>query len=149
MTPSAQELLRRALIMRRVRAVIAILVPVEMLLYVPPPRVASALEPASASLAVGLAIVAVIAVSAAVHRRVTDAAALVRWGRLELAADTVIALAVLQVFAFDQFSSIWTILVIVVLEGAFRESLRGAIAVWAAAGLVYAGIQVHAAEVYP
>jgi diguanylate cyclase (GGDEF)-like protein len=146
---SVGELQRRALVMRRIRAVIAVLVPVEMLLYVPPPNVASALRPGFASVVVASAIVTVIAMSAAVHRRVNDPGALVRWGRLELAADTAIALGVLQVFAFDQFSSIWTVLVIVVLEGAFREGLRGALGVWAAANVVYAAIQVNAAIAYP
>jgi diguanylate cyclase (GGDEF)-like protein len=148
-TPAVEDLQRRALVMRRVRAVIGVLVPVEMFLYVPPANLASALNPIVGSVAVVVAIAAVVALSATVHRRVTTPEALVRWGRLELAADTTIALGVLQVFAFDQFSSIWTVLVIVVLEGAFRESLRGALIVWASTSVVYAGIQVHASAVYP
>jgi diguanylate cyclase (GGDEF)-like protein len=148
-TPQLEDLQRRALVMRRIRAVIAVLVPVELLLYVPPPHVASALEAVPTSIAVVVAILSVVALSATVHRRVTDPVALVRWGRLELAADAAIALGILQVFAFDQFSSIWTVLVIVVLEGAFRESLRGALTTWAVTMLLYAGIQVHAAAVYP
>ncbi|MDT7573263.1 MAG: hypothetical protein QOE05_3437 [Actinomycetota bacterium] len=149
MMPSVEDLQRRALVMRRIRAVIAVLVPVEMFLYVPPPHVASALHPGPTSAGAVSAILVVIALSAFVHRRVDAPAALVRWGRLELAADAAIALALLQVFAFDQFSSIWTVLVIVVLEGAFRESLRGAIVTWAAVNVVYAGIQVNAAAAFP
>jgi diguanylate cyclase (GGDEF)-like protein len=149
MTPALEDLRRRALVMRRVRAALAILVPVEMLLYVPPPSVASALDPGPTSFVVAAALLLVVACSAAVSRRVQDSVALLRWGRLELAADAAIALAVLQVFAFDQFSSIWTVLVIVVLEGAFREGVRGALVTWAAATAVYTGIQVHAAHVYP
>jgi diguanylate cyclase (GGDEF)-like protein len=137
------------MVMRRIRALIAVLVPVEMLLYVPPPHVVSALHPVQASIVVAASILAVVTLSAVVHRRVTDVAALIRWGRLELGADALIALGVLQAFAFDQFSSIWTVLVIVVLEGAFRESLRGALVMWAAVNVVYVGIQVHAAAVYP
>lgn len=147
--PPLEDLQRRALVMRRIRAVIALLVPVEMFLYVPPPHVASALHPTAASTGVVATILAVIAVSAAVHRRVTDPVALIRWGRLELAADALVALGVLQVFAFDQFSSIWTVLVIVVLEGAFREGLRGAVVMWGAVTVVYAGIQVQASWAYP
>jgi diguanylate cyclase (GGDEF)-like protein len=120
-----------------------------MYLYVPPPNIASALHPMLVSIAVVVGIAAIIAASATVHRRVTDPTALARWGRIELGADAVIALGVLQVFAFDQFSSIWTVLVIVVLEGAFRESLRGAVVTWAAVNIVYAGIQVKAAATYP
>jgi diguanylate cyclase (GGDEF)-like protein len=149
MMASVDDLRRSALVMRRIRLVIAVLVPVEMFLYVPPPHVTSALHPLSASVAVVAAILSVIATSAVVHRRVTDPVALVRWGRLELAADGLIALGVLQAFAFDQFSSIWTVLVIVVLEGAFRESLRGALVAWAGLNVVYAGIQVHAASTFP
>jgi diguanylate cyclase (GGDEF)-like protein len=144
-----EDLQRRAFVMRRVRAVIAVLVPIEMYLYVPPPNIASALHPMLVSIAVVVGIAAIIAASATVHRRVTDPTALARWGRIELGADAVIALGVLQVFAFDQFSSIWTVLVIVVLEGAFREGLRGALVTWASAYAVYAGIQVHAAAVFP
>lgn len=149
MTPPAEELQRRALVMRRIRMVIAALVPVEMFLYVPPPHVPSPLRPLAASVAVVGALVGVVAVSAVVHRHVANPAALVRWGRLELGADCAIVLGLLEIFAFDQFSAIWTVLVIVVLEGAFRESLRGAIATWAAVTAVYAGIQVHAAFAYP
>jgi diguanylate cyclase (GGDEF)-like protein len=146
---SVEDLQRRALVMRRIRVVIAVLVPVEMFLYVPPPHVASALRPLPASLAVMTAILAVVTLSAVVHRRVDDPATLVRWGRIEITADALIALGLLQAFAFDQFSSIWTVLVIVVLEGAFRESLRGAVATWAGVNIVYAGIEVHAAAAYP
>ena len=149
MRPQIEDLQRRALVMRRMRSVIALLVPVEMFLYVPPPQVASALHPLIASAISVSVILAVVATSAFVHRRVTEVTALVRWARLELAADAVIALGLLQVFAFDQFSSIWTVLVIVVLEGAFRESLRGAIVTWAAVNVVYAGIQINAAANYP
>jgi diguanylate cyclase (GGDEF)-like protein len=146
---AVEDLRRRALVMRRIRLVIAVLVPVEMFLYVPPPNVASALRPMLSSVVVVAAILAVNAVSAVVQRRVSDPHPLVRWARLELGADALIALGVLQAFSFDQFSSIWTVLVIVVLEGAFRESLRGAMVSWAAVNVVYAGIQVHAAAVYP
>jgi diguanylate cyclase (GGDEF)-like protein len=149
MTPPVDDLQRRALVMRRIRAVIAVLIPFEVLLYVPPPSIATRMNPLATSIAAVAAILAVTTMSAAVHRRVNDAAALVRWARAELVADAAIALGLLQVFAFDQFSSIWTVLVIVVLEGAFRESLRGALLVWGGSNLVYAGIQVNASAVYP
>ncbi len=148
-TPAVEDLQRRALVMRRVRAVLAVLVPVEMLLYVPPPSIASALHPWAASAVVVGALVLVTAASAAVHRRITDATGLQRWARAELAADTLITLSILQVFAFDQFSSIWTVLVIVVLEGAFRESRQGAIGVWIGSTVAYVAIQVHAAAAFP
>jgi diguanylate cyclase (GGDEF)-like protein len=147
--PPVEDLQRRALVMRRIRAVIAVLVPVEILLYVPPPHVATALSKVPTLVAVVSTLLIVIATSAATHRRVSDPAALVRWSRLELVADALIALGILQVFSFDQFSSIWTVLVIVVLEGAFRESLRGALLMWASTTVVYAGIQVRAAFAYP
>jgi diguanylate cyclase (GGDEF)-like protein len=149
MTPPVEDLLRRALVMRRVRAAIALLVPIEVFLYVPPPHVHSTIHPLPVAIASLASIVGVIALSAAVHRRVSDRTALARWARAEVMADAVIALALLQLFAFDQFSSIWTVLVIVVLEGAFRESLRGAVIVWAGCYAVYAGIQVLAAVQHP
>jgi diguanylate cyclase (GGDEF)-like protein len=149
MTAPIEDLQRRALVMRRIRAVIAVLVPVEVFLYVTPPHVQATLHPMRTAVIAVSAILAVIATSAFVYRRVTAPTALVRWGRLELAADAAIALWLLQVFAFDQFSSIWTVLVIVVLEGAFRESLRGAVVTWAAVNVVYTVIQVRAAATYP
>jgi diguanylate cyclase (GGDEF)-like protein len=148
-TPALQDLRRRALIMRRIRIVIALLVPVEMGLYVPPPSVASALSPIQASLLIVPAVLVIVALSAAVHRTSSNPSVLARWARIELGADAAVSLAILQVFAFDQFSSIWTVLVIVVLEGAFRESLRGAITTWAGTGIVYAVIQIRAANLYP
>jgi len=149
MTPAVEELQRRALVMRRLRVVVSGLVPVLMFLYVPPPGVASQLDPARTSVALVLALLVVTAASAAVHRLVATAPALARWSRLELAADTLICLGILQVFSFDQFSSIWTILVVVSLEGAFREGRRGALIAWSASGVVYAGMQVVAAARFP
>lgn len=149
MTSPVEDLLRRALVMRRIRTVIAILVPVELLLYVPPPQIASPLRPIPSAVSIMAALLLVVAISAAVHRRVSSPTALRRWSRLELATDAIIALAVLQLFAFDQFSAIWTILVIVVLEGAFRDGVRGAVTTWVASYAVYTGIQLYAARVYP
>lgn len=144
-----EDLLRRALVMRRLRAAIAVLVPVEMLLYVPPPHVTSPLHPIPVSLAAVLALAAVITSSAVVHRRVADVAVLARWAWAELVADSLIALGILQAFTFDQLSSLWTVLVIVVLEGAFRGGLRGALLVWAGTQAVYVAIQLEAAHRYP
>lgn len=149
MTASGAELQRRALVMRRIRVILAVLVPVEMFLYIPPPHMVSPLRPLPASLGVAGALLAVTALSALVHRRVRDAARLTDWASVELVADVAICLGVLQLFAFDQLSSIWTVLVIVVLEGAFRASLRGAVAVGAGGYAVYAGIQVYAAHAFP
>jgi diguanylate cyclase (GGDEF)-like protein len=148
-TAAVQDLRRRAFIMRRIRVVIAALIPVEMLLYIPPPSIASALSPVLTSLLMVPAVLLIVAVSAAVHRKVDDPMVLARWARVELCADAAVALAILKVFEFDQFSSIWTVLVIVVLEGAFRAGLRGAIATWIGTGVVYAAIQIQAAQLYP
>jgi diguanylate cyclase (GGDEF)-like protein len=149
MTPTLDDLVRRALVMRRLRAAIAVLVPVEMLLYVPPPHVDSALHPVPVSLAVILALSAVIASSAAVHRQVQDVGVLARWAWAELVADGLIVLGILQAFAFDQFSSLWTMLIIIALEGAFRGGLRGALLAWAGSQTVYVAIQLEAAHRYP
>jgi diguanylate cyclase (GGDEF)-like protein len=148
-TPLVEELTRRALVMRRVRAVMGILIPLEMLLYVPPRSIPGALDPVRSAAFVVASLLLLTVSSAAVHRRAKDAPTLIRWARVELATDAAIVLAVLQTFAFDQFSSIWTVLVIVVLEGAFREGLGGALVVWAATGTAFVGIQVAAASAYP
>ena len=133
--------------MRWVRLAIAALVPVEMVLYVPPPGIESPLDPRAASLGVVAALVTLTVVSVVVHRRGLQD--LRRWARVEIACDAIITLGILQVFAFDQFSSMWTILLVVVLEGAFREGLRGAMVAWFGSGIVYAGIQVGAALAHP
>ncbi len=149
-TSSALDALqRRALVMRRVRTALTVLIPAEMFLYVPPPGVPSPLHPLGASLGLVAFMVLITAASAAVHRSATDVTMLQRWAWGELAADNVLCLAVLYLFAFDQFSSIWTVLVIVALEGAFRGGLRGAMLSWAATGTLYAGVQVMAAMRYP
>jgi diguanylate cyclase (GGDEF)-like protein len=148
-TALVEELTRRALVMRRVRAVMGILLPLEMVLYVPPRGVPGESDPVRSAVFVVATLLLLTVASAAVHRRLRDAPALIRWARVELATDAAIVLAVLQSFAFDQFSSIWTVLVIVVLEGAFREGLRGALVVWAVTGVAYVAIQVAAAATYP
>ena len=149
MTSSVEELQRRALVMRRLRVLVSGLVPALMFLYVPPPGLTNQLHPAPVSVALVIALLTVTAASAAIHRLVVTAPALHRWARLELAADTLICVAILQVFSFDQFSSIWTILVVVSLEGAFRDGRRGALTAWAASGVVYAGMQIVAGARFP
>src|SRR5689334_16180518 len=116
--------------MRRVRLVVAVLAPIEVLLYVPPRGVTSPLDPLLTSITMVAALVAIDLASWLVHRRET--AQLARVARIEVAADAVVVLGILQLFAFDQFSSIWTILIIVLLEAAFRGGLRGAVTTWAA-----------------
>lgn len=149
MTTARDELVRRALVMRRVRTVLALLLPVELYLYVAPPGVTDQLDALTVSLVLGSFMFAVTATSAAVHRRVTDTTVLRRWAWAELAADNLTALAVLQALSFDQYSANWTILAIVALEGAFRGGLRGAVGAWAISGTLYSAIQVVAAVRYP
>ena len=149
MMTDRDELVRRALVMRRVRAVLALLIPVELYLYVAPPGVQNRLNAGLASVLLVSFLLAVTALSAAMHRRVTDPVVLQRWAWAELAADNFVALAVLQTLSFDQYSANWTILVIVALEGAFRGGLRGAMAAWVISGSLYGGIQVFAAVRFP
>ncbi len=144
-----EDLKRRALVLRRVRVLLAVLVPVEMFLYVAPPGVANRLHPMSATVGVVVVLVGVTACSAALHRRSEDVALLRAVAWAELAADNVLCLWVLYLFSFDQFSSTWTILVIVGLEGAFRAGRRGALLAWSGSAIAYAGIQVVAAGRFP
>ena len=135
--------------MQRVRLVVAALVPVEMLLYVPPVGVVSPLRPVLASLVVAGALIAIDLGSWLAHRRGVTPEHLVRIARSEVVADATVTLGILQLFAFDQFSSIWTVLIVVLLEAAFRGGLRAAMATWAVSGLVYAGLQLLAAREFP
>jgi diguanylate cyclase (GGDEF)-like protein len=143
------DLRRRARSMAVARAVVAVLVPLEMLLYEPPPGIASQLHPVRASAWVVAVLVATTAGSLWRHHTCTDAAVLRRCGRLELTLDALVALGVLQAFSFDQVSSIWTILVVIALEGAFREGLRGALLAWAGCSAVHLAIQLVAHQRYP
>src|SRR3954447_16882956 len=147
---STDELTRRAQVMQRVRLIVAVLTPVEMLLYVPPPGVSSPLHPVAASIAVVTALLGIDAASWLLHRG-GDAAPerLVHVARSEVVADAAVTLGILQLFAFDQFSSLWTILIVVLLEAAFRGGLRGAVVTWAGTGATYAGMQLLAAYNYP
>jgi diguanylate cyclase (GGDEF)-like protein len=135
--------------MQRVRLVVAALVPVEMLLYVAPPGIRSPLHPVASSVVVVTALLAINLASHLLHRGTRSADRLARVGRIEVVVDSVVVLGILQLFAFDQFSSLWTILLVVVLEAAFRGGFRGAMTAWAASGLTYAGIQLLAAHEYP
>ncbi|MCA1713181.1 MAG: hypothetical protein LC789_16705 [Actinobacteria bacterium] len=126
-----EELRRRARVMAIARAVITVLVPAEMLLYQAPPGITSQLHPVRASLWVVAVLVATTAASLWRHRTCDDPRLLRGCGRAELAVDALVALGILQVFSFDPVSSIWTILVVIGLEAAFREGLRGALVAWA------------------
>src|SRR3954453_22380186 len=146
---STDELTRRAQVMQRVRLIVAVLTRVEMLLYVPPPGVPSPLHPLAASVAVVTALLGIDVASWLLHRRDLAPERLVRVARSEVIADAAVTLGILQLFAFDQFSSLWTILIVVLLEAAFRGGLRGAVVTWAATGTMYAGMQLLAAYNYP
>lgn len=77
-----------------------------------------------------------------VHRRIDTYAAQRRFGLVAYAIDLTFALAIVGLFAFDPFSSTWTVLILVAIEGAIRFQPAGAIAGW---GLITGGIAAREA----
>jgi two-component system cell cycle sensor histidine kinase/response regulator CckA len=65
-----------------------------------------------------------------------------------LAADTTLASAFVWLYAFDPTSALWALLLIVVLEGATRLQLPGALGVWVLVTVLYTAKDVWAAERY-
>ena len=68
--------------------------------------------------------------------------------RLALAADAVIVLGVVAFFSFEGSSSIWTLLIVPVIEAAMVLELPGALLMWATTGLAYTARQVWAVDHY-
>jgi hypothetical protein len=77
-----------------------------------------------------------------------DVARRERAAAVEVAADTAVVLGVVALMAFDPIGAEWGLLAIVVLEGALRLPLAGAIACWAIGSLAYTGIEVWAMDRY-
>lgn len=67
-----------------------------------------------------------------------------RLGYAVLGIDTVVALSVPVIYAFDHMSTFWPILVFPIIEGAMRAGMGGAMAVWAvgSAGFVANSIRI-------
>lgn len=59
-----------------------------------------------------------------------------------VAFDILVAEAFVWLFAFDEVSALWAVLLILPLEGAVRFHLPGALGVWLAASALYAGREV-------
>jgi signal transduction histidine kinase len=65
-----------------------------------------------------------------------------------LSVDVVVASGFVWLYAFDQVSALWAILLILPLEGAIRFALPGALATWAAATVLYFGREVWGSDRY-
>jgi diguanylate cyclase (GGDEF)-like protein len=56
---------------------------------------------------------------------------------LELGVDSAVVLTVIGLFSFDATSVLWTLLLVLVIEGALRAQLAGAVTMWAVTGAIY------------
>lgn len=85
---------------------------------------------------------AAVVASLLANRRVTTLASARALAVFGLAADVLVVSAFAWLFAFDQESALWAVLLIIPLEGAIRFQLRGALATWAATTVLYVGREI-------
>lgn len=100
----------------------------------------------------GLIMVAALAAGVAISllamprvRTLSGARALAVTG---LTIDALVVSAFAWLFAFDQESALWAVLLIIPLEGAIRFQLRGALATWAGVTVLYIGREVWGSDRY-
>lgn len=130
-----QDLLRRHQVMARFRWFAAVFALFQVLTYAP--RWPAGMFEAALAVAIG---VGVLNVGFEIQRRrVTTVRAATDLAVFGLTADVLLASAMAWVFAFDQVSAVFAILILVPIEGALYFQLRGACASWAAVGVLYLG----------
>jgi signal transduction histidine kinase len=65
-----------------------------------------------------------------------------------LSLDILVVSAIVWLFAFDPLSALWAVYFIVLLEGAIRFQLKGALGTWAATTVIYAAREVWGSDRY-
>jgi diguanylate cyclase (GGDEF)-like protein len=133
--------------MRLARWVGALFAVVQFALYKPPagvPLPFSRLPPAMAV----VALLVVVNLASIRIGRSTSERTLLRLGAFGLAVDTGVVLALVWLFTFDATSALWALLVIPVMEGAIRAQFRGALLIWASAGVAYVVRDLWGAATY-
>ncbi|HVE92950.1 MAG TPA: EAL domain-containing protein [Actinomycetota bacterium] len=143
-----EELRRLSVGMRRVRWVGIAFAAVQFLLYRPPPGIAVPFSRLPAAAAVISALLA-IQVASLWAPRARNIKSLENLVIAEFLGDTVVVLAVIWLFSFDQVSALWALLVVPVIRGAMLGRLKGAMLTWAGTGVVYAVRELWAAATYP
>lgn len=100
----------------------------------------------------GLILVAALAAgviaSAALLPRVQSLQAVRALGIAGLATDIIVVSGFAWLFAFDQESALWAILLIIPLEGAIRFQLRGALWTWVTVTMLYIAREVWGSNRY-
>lgn len=99
-----------------------------------------------------LGLVAVLAIGSAVlwftHRRSTTLRAARALALAGLAFDVFIVSGFVAVYTFDPSSALWAVLFVLPLEGAIRFQLRGALAAWFLATILYTTREVWGSDHY-
>jgi diguanylate cyclase (GGDEF)-like protein len=134
--------------MWRVRWICAVFALAQFVLYRPPPGVVVPFNRAVVGPIIAFIIVCTNLASLAA-RRIEDPRRLSLIGTAQLAADGIVATAVVWLFTFDRQSALWAVLILVVIEGAIRAQLKGAMLTWGALAAAYAGREVWASSHYP
>jgi diguanylate cyclase (GGDEF)-like protein len=133
--------------MAKVRLAGAVFVTVQALLYQPPAGLTLPFPWWALPLCVVPAVMVVSMAGAAAARHAN--LRVVRFGaRAELAADAAIMLGVIFAFSFDHQSQLWAMMVLPVMEAAWRERMSGALLVWAGMTAGYTIRDYWAAHVY-
>jgi diguanylate cyclase (GGDEF)-like protein len=134
--------------MWRVRWLCAAFAFAQFSLYRPPPGVRVPFN----ALLLGSVTAAVVVVTNLVSlwaRRQRDIRVLSAAGTGQLVMDGIVVLSVVWLFSFDSQSALWALLILVVIEGALRAQLKGAIATWAGLSAGYIAREFWAASHFP
>ncbi len=133
--------------MVKARVVAVVFAVVQALVYEPPPGLELPFDRwlLAASALAGAVLISALGWWAARHRSL----AVVRAGaRAEIAGDAALVLATLFAFSFDHRAQLWALMVLPVLEAAWREQLRGALVTWVALAVGYLARHLWAVERY-
>lgn len=133
-------------LMRRARWVAAPFALLQFVLYRPPAGVEVPFDQVVAGVVACAVLVAVNVVSLLMSRTTVGRSG--AWSNAEFAADALAVWAIVALFSFDYVAAHWALLVIVVLEGAMRAGLRGAMVGWVASLAFYAPREYWAAYTF-
>lgn len=140
---SRLELIRHGRQMRLVRWLMVPFTLAQFVLYRAPEGTTIPFDPQVMSYVVATPVVAINLLSMYSERLESEKQ--LRWlGRFEMFADTALVLWVIWLFSFDSVSALWALLVLPILEGAIRASVRGALFTWALSASGYIAREVAA-----
>ena len=119
----------------------------QIFLYKTPPGLKLPFRPAVVAPAIAVLIVSVNVLSL-IARRIDTVRAYAVMGSLQLGLDCILTMSVVWLYSFDNQSALWALLIIVVIEGAIRAGLLGAISTWAGSSVAYVIREIWTSHTY-